>query len=315
MTQPKRVFAKPWRSFEQQIEQLADRGLADAASYRTELETIGYYRLSGYWYTFRKIDTGTGKRLDEFFDDASMAQVIELYRFDQRLRRAVWAAVTDVELALRVQVGYELGRIDPYVHLRPELLDPTASVTEYDKFAGEVGKLQIRSREDFVAHFKREYDGRLPVWVVTEIMQLGQLVRLFEFAPYDSRMAIAARVGTRTDEYRSWLKALNILRNIVAHHGRLWNRSIGMKPMLKHRSSDPLLSHARGTEDRVYGVLAVLAFLLRELRLDASVQSLHVALDSRPAIRGVSTSAIGLPEGWASQPLWTPDSNQAGARR
>lgn len=306
MTEPKRAYAKPWRSFDEQVDILVRRGLADAPEFRAELESIGYYRLSGYWYTFRRIDDVIGRRADEFFDDATMAQVIELYRFDERLRRAVWPAVTNLELALRVQVGYELGKIDRYVHLRPDLLDPGMRDSDYGRFTGELTKLRAKSHEDFVTHFKREYDGRLPIWVVTEIMQLGQLVRLYEFAPYDCRVAIAGRLGTRADEYRSWLKALNIVRNIVAHHGRLWNRSIGMKPMLKHRGADPLLSHACGSADRVYGTLAVLGFLLRQLGFDASVAALQSAIASRPAIRGVSGRAMGLPDRWESQTLWQP---------
>jgi len=49
---------KPWRSFEDQLQQLQDRGLQveNRAAALDYLERLGYYRLSGYWYPLRQID-------------------------------------------------------------------------------------------------------------------------------------------------------------------------------------------------------------------------------------------------------------------
>lgn len=48
-------YAKPWLSLEQQIEQLANRGvdLGDHDRATTLLKAVGYYRLTGYLYPFR----------------------------------------------------------------------------------------------------------------------------------------------------------------------------------------------------------------------------------------------------------------------
>ena len=50
---------KPWRSFADQLQQLQTRGLQvdNTASALDYLERLGYYRLSGYWYPLRRIDT------------------------------------------------------------------------------------------------------------------------------------------------------------------------------------------------------------------------------------------------------------------
>ena len=47
---------KPWLSFEDQLTQLKDRGLAitNDAKALEYLGRVGYYRLSGYWYSFRQ---------------------------------------------------------------------------------------------------------------------------------------------------------------------------------------------------------------------------------------------------------------------
>ncbi|WP_349293799.1 Abi family protein [Marinobacter sp. M3C] len=36
---------------------------------------------------------------------------------------------------------------------------------------------------------------------------------------------------------QSWLHTLTIVRNICAHHARLWNRELGIKPELPKKAS------------------------------------------------------------------------------
>lgn len=300
-------YNKPWLSIDEQVGLLTKRGLADASDFRHEIETIGYYRLSGYWYIFRRLGN-TDRREDQFFEDATMAHVVKLYGFDERLRSAVWEAASQIELALRTQMGYQLGKVDPFIHLDPTLLDPSVRPESYQKLRTELVRAQDRSHDDFVVHFRRKYDGRLPIWVVTEIMQFGQFVHLFDFAPYSNRVAIASTVGARADEYHSWLKSINIVRNIAAHHGRLWNRSIGMKPMLHGRKTDPLLMHAVNSANRVYGVTALIAYLLRHIGAHKPIATLRSTLESLPDINGVRPQSMGMPEGWAYQDLWRVES-------
>lgn len=48
--------AKPWKSYEEQLDLLIVRGLVvtDRSKALDYLQRIGYYRLSGYWYPFRE---------------------------------------------------------------------------------------------------------------------------------------------------------------------------------------------------------------------------------------------------------------------
>jgi len=49
------AYNKPWRSYQDQLVQLTQRGLivTEPEKALNYLERIGYYRLSGYWYPFR----------------------------------------------------------------------------------------------------------------------------------------------------------------------------------------------------------------------------------------------------------------------
>lgn len=297
------AYTKPWLSIDDQIARIVSRGMSDAGEHRSAFEQIGYYRLSGYWYPFRRLAVD-GSRLDDFFPEANFEHVLALYDFDSRLRGAVWHGVGTVELAMRARAAYALGEVDPYVHLDRRLLDPSVPEHKYARFAADLKKLQGSSREDFVVHFHEKYDGRLPVWSVTEIMQFGQLARLYEFSPYPVRVTIANSFGARADELGSWLRALNIVRNVTAHHGRLWNRGIAIGPQLKHRRADPLLAHAVGATGRSYDTIAVLAYLLRMLGRHEVADDLRGALEAFPEIPGVRLGMMRVPEGWVDEPLW-----------
>ena len=54
------TYTKPWLSFEQQADLLInERGfIAERNNLIRHLANIGYYRLSGYWYIFKRQSKG-----------------------------------------------------------------------------------------------------------------------------------------------------------------------------------------------------------------------------------------------------------------
>ena len=87
-------MSKPFKTIDEQIELLRYRGMtiADDEVARHALETLGYYRLSGYWYSFREHapEEALGCRSDLFIPGTSFDQVIRLYDFDTQLRVTVF---------------------------------------------------------------------------------------------------------------------------------------------------------------------------------------------------------------------------------
>lgn len=62
---------------------LRHRGMeVDRAEAEQWLDTVGYYRLSGYWYPYRKISDRSSKRephrLDTFQDGTRFADIVRL---------------------------------------------------------------------------------------------------------------------------------------------------------------------------------------------------------------------------------------------
>ena len=94
---------------------------------------------------------------------------------------------------MRVKVGHTLGKRGPFAHEDPAQLDARFSRSlQFAKWHARVQGQQARSREDFVNHFKTRYDGRMPVWAVTEILDFGSLSVLFSGLQRSDLDAVAA---------------------------------------------------------------------------------------------------------------------------
>lgn len=237
---------KPWRSFENQLQQLQDRGLRveNRAAALDYLKRLGYYRLSGYWYGLRQIDKaasqaqGKAVRLDTFIPDSRFEDVVRLYVFDKKLRLLALDALERIEMAVRVDVAHLLGQRDPLAHEKPEHLhgnfakkvitkDPEKGRTPHQIWLGKYQSLLHRARkEPFVAHHLEQY-GSLPVWAAIEVWDFGLLSRMFAGMQHADQQRIAKVYGAADGRaFAQWLRSLNFIRNVSAHHSRLWNINV-----------------------------------------------------------------------------------------
>lgn len=304
MDQPQK-YEKPWKSYVQQLTDLEANGLAGASLYEDQIRRIGYYRLSGYWYLFRELGL-KNRRLDTFQPGATFEDVLSLYEFDSMLRSVVFSAVSRLEIALRVEVGHVLGKRATFGHLEAEHLDPAKVGKELSSFLSKYHEVQSKSREDFVDHFRRKYLGILPVWVATEILQLGQLGDLYSLCKFDDRKAIAETFGPlRADELASWLNTINYVRNICAHHGRLWNRAIVNSPKIPDELRYPELLPVQGLAKRTYGALAIITCLLKSCGFESERARIHDLLASFPENQFVNLQMIGAPRNWERHSFWS----------
>lgn len=254
-------YNKPWLSYSQQLDKLISRGLDinDKTKALEYLKRIGYYRLSGYWFSFRersdvccplekpthrkKFKKGNTERLvlDSFKPGTSFKQAVELYVFDKKLRLMTMDALERIEIALRVDISHLLGKYDTFAYLKSDYffteftqkLDAKTGVTGHHRWLGKQAELINRSREEFINHNKTKYGLPVAVWVACEVWDFGCLSTLFSGLKQEDQDKIAYKYGVNNGRiFASWLRSLNYLRNVCAHHSRLWNRNIIDQPKL-----------------------------------------------------------------------------------
>lgn len=317
-------YNKPHRNFNEQIELMKSRGLGcadDRAAVRA-LKRIGYYRLSAYSYPFRRFDPARpGKRCDEFVEGATFERVVELCDFDSKLRAQMLSALEIVEVALRVQVAYVLGKREKFGHLDRVHLDKNECAElrgsrDKDLHTDWIDRYDRRTsdsqNEDFIRHFHEKYDGKLPIWVAVEILEFGQLVRLYGMLDKQDKRRISDHFGVKGHNVlHKWLIRLNNVRNHCAHHDRIWNRiAVYGIPAVHDNQVPAALEHLSVLGDdarkRVYTAAALSGHIVTLAKPETNwPRSLKTVVTKLPLQDGIVTESImGFPEGWKSLDLW-----------
>lgn len=299
---------KEFKTYNEQVDILVRRGMdiGDRDEAIFLLQQVSYYRLSGYCYPFREFKDSS--RADTFFPGTRLRDVVDLYRFDSRLRTATFTALTPIELAIRAHLGHELGSLDPLIHLDPNKLGVTVDTPKKEKYNSwrkRYDRELESSREDFVNHHKQKYGGNLPVWAATEIMDWGSLTYLYELSPRSVQNIISSQCNLTAPQLRSWLKALNIVRNICAHHGRLFNRVHAISPKLPAQGTHTDLDCINTDWKRTFGQLTLIQFLLDRFTV-GNKKLLPTVVQSFPEVQIVPISHMGAPDNWqTASRLWS----------
>ena len=116
---------------------------------------------------------------------------------------------------------------------------------------------------------------------------------------------IAKDFGLQQQSLGSDLHALTFIRNICAHHARLWNKRMTIT-CRKPRNWQPTYNSAWNTnpdqERNIYNVIVLTLFIMKKLAPDNQWgQHLVELLHSYPI---VSPGAMGFPQGWENLNVW-----------
>lgn len=327
-------YTKPFLPVDDQLKKLQDRGMLVTEPERAKnyLRHLGYYRLSGYWYPLRQSETFTDSEgnvstrvLDAFRADSEFSQVVDLYVFDKKLRVMMVDVLERIEVSLRTNVTLQLGKIGPWAHRDPANFDAKFSAPQperypktgtrpsrFDEFLRLTDKKTADSKEDFVQHFNAKYSDPLPIWVAPEVWDFGNLSILIAGMKYVDQRDIAAFYGiSRPDLFPSWVRTLAFVRNICAHHGRLWNRSLTAQPRPPKTGEVALLDHLSGQQarhsiERLYAAVAIARYFQVRINPTSSWGARFVELTKTfPQNPNLNLTQAGFAANWEQLPLWT----------
>lgn len=102
---------------------------------------------------------------------------------------------------------------------------------------------------------------------------------------------------------KSWLVALNTVRNCCAHHSRLWNKTLGTKPMIPRDDTAWHEPHKVGNH-KMFGTLTVLSYMLEAIAPAISWRSRLLDLMEERLPRE-EWRAMGFRDSWKKCPLWS----------
>lgn len=318
------TYNRPWKSFDDQLSLLEARGLqvADRDWALRWLQRAGYYRLSAYWYPFRVFrheqDAASGAirtvRTDDFVPNTAFSDAVGLYLFDRKLRVLLADALERIEVSLRVQVAYRLGEGDTLAHLHDQNFhptfrdrpDPRSRLTVFAAWQQKYQGLVQRSKEDFVKHYREKHGPDMPIWVAIEVWDFGAVSQLLAMMKVPDQQAIAAHYGLADwQTFASWVRALSYLRNLAAHHSRVWNRNMVSEPKMPATGQPAWCAQFARKRDLLAKPFVYLAIVRHMVEVICpGSQWRHRLADHlldfplQASQRELSIAAMGAPDGW-----------------
>ena len=138
-------------------------------------------------------------------------------------------------------MAHLLGEYDAFAQINPALLHGNftkkikskTGKTGYSKWIKNYNELVERSKEYFAKHCCSTYGGPLPIWIAVELWDFGLLSNFYQGMAIGDKERIAAKYGLHSwKTMASWLRTINHVRNIAAHHSRLWNNNLVDQPKM-----------------------------------------------------------------------------------
>jgi len=297
MSQNKLPYTKQHLTISEQISQLKNRGMFfnDESKANHYLSHINYYRLTAYWLPYKESNS------EYFRNNTKFDEVLCYYIFDRELRLLVLDAIERIEVSVRTRMTFILTeKYGSHPHLNSNIY---ANEEKYNRNLEKLKNECDRSKEIFVKHFKDNYREELPpLWAVTELMTLGQVSNWFSNIKLRTdRNSIANIYSIDEGILKSYLHHLTIIRNISAHHARLWNKRFAFTSKIPNRPQNFSEAVNRDDKKSLYNILVFLKYMMDIINHN---HSWGERLKSLINENEINIRAMGFPENWENLALW-----------
>lgn len=277
-------YDKPPLTTPQIIDRLKARGLVitDEPEAINHIDNIGFYRLSAYFMPFEQARVNHHSRNHFFLTNTQFEDIVHLYVFDRKLRLIIMEAIERIEVAVRTQWTNRLAQSTQNAHA---YMDSTnfRNPWEHQKELSRISQDLKESSETFIQHYRGRYQEPYlpPIWAMVETLTMGQLSKwVANTKDNHLKKQIAKALGLPTVEiFESAMQCISLIRNICAHHGRLWDRpQVKRLPYIKKlhtlmcfhevkvikENGDTAVQKHPSNE--LYNYLVILCFIMRTLQ-------------------------------------------------
>jgi abortive infection bacteriophage resistance protein len=317
------IYDKPPLSIDEQITRLQDRGLMIHDKERAEryLIHIGYYRLSSYLLVFEE-SSQDGSRTHKFKPDTTFDDIIDLYVFDRKLRVLVMEAIERIEVSVRSNWTHYLSlqANNSHAHLDRKCF---ANHWDHQKQLSKVAYEIKNSKEIFVTHYLKKYSEPFSphVWGISETLSIGALSHWYaNTKELKIKTLVARAVGVpAVDVMEGILHSLTLIRNIGAHHNRLWNRRmVKQLPNIKKLRSVLVYEKVYDSKQEkyqnqlrreIYNYLIIMGHIMTRISPKTTwIERLKEHVETRNNQQQI---AMGFPEDWQKNKFWLEVANNA----
>jgi abortive infection bacteriophage resistance protein len=197
--------------------------------------------------------------------------------------------------------------IKPYYNKIGIKVDP------FSEFQSIISKAKtLRTPEVFIRHYLNNYSSpsNPPSWMCFELLTIGEMSNIYRgLSSKIDKKRIASFFDLHPTVFISWLHSLTYVRNICAHHARLWNKELAIKPELLLNPTGDWISIPFNNNKRLFYFLCVLKYLLLRANpgnnLKVKLETLFAKYPTVPIkYLGIPTDGTGNMLNWQDEPLW-----------
>ena len=244
----------------------------------------------------------------QFKQGTTFENIVERYNFDKRLRQLLFDAIESIEVALRSKMIYHLSlKYSGLWYLDTTLFTDTQRHTNHIE---ELNKEFARSHEIFIQDHKKRYPQTdADAWKIFEVASFGTLSKFYKNLQHQlpEKLIIANEFGlNRQSELSSWLEAISYIRNIVAHHSRLWNRNMVKKPVARLNNPAGVWLQTplhEAQQKKPFLIITCMVYLCDRIGDHHAIKA--KILDLFATYPDVPKYKMGFLNNWQNEPLWS----------
>lgn len=202
---------------------------------------------------------------------------------------------------------------DPFAHFN-EVNFPNFPIVKKSKKGDKIykfseTKIRIKNEvdgscEEFVAQHRNKYSGIMPFGKTCEVISFGVISVLFEGLDKYTKKEIANRYKMPANILEDAIKHLCYLRNLCAHHSRVWNRNMAIKYTLPNKKNNPVFHNPISIPNqKIFGSMSLLKHFMDIIAPQSRwTKSFIDLIEEHP---NIPLSAMQMPENWREYELWS----------
>ena len=184
-----------------------------------KIKTYSYYSIIN---TYKDVFKNTN---NEYKKNVSFDEIYALFEFDKNLRSIFLKYSLEIEMILKSLLAETLSsRYGIKEYLVKENFDDTVNETtitdSINVIEEEINKQN--GKHEAVTHYIDEY-GFVPPFVLTKILTLGELSRLYAMLKQSDRQSISKNFKISDKVLKQIIVNMTMIRNICAHNDRLFS--------------------------------------------------------------------------------------------
>ena len=268
-------------------------------------------------------------KLDNFFDKITFENVVDIYKFDSKLRSLCFDALEKIEISISTAICNHMcqtktaywfldkDNVNTKTYNKKKFDGTVEEITifSYDKLIERFNKdIKENEKSLFIKNFYSKYsDTYPPYWILSQIITFGTLSKIYTVLSSLDQKAIAKKMNFTVKFLDKSLVFLCYIRNICAHYNRLWDKENSITPININFKATNINSiyncvfHTENNNTNFFPTFYTIALFLKNLYPKSKWVTLvsDKIKEYQTKTNGlVSFDKMGFPNNWQELPLF-----------